>query len=266
MDQSETKPSVETPILEIKGLIKKFGRRTVLNNISLSIAKGKTTVIIGPSGCGKTVLIKHLICLIRPSIGEILFKGKRIDHLDEQALAPIRTRIGFLFQAGALFDSLTVKENVLFPVHQHRGHVGSGLANDLVRMKLTMVGMDGFQDSYPANLSGGQQKRVALARAIAMDPEVILYDEPTTGLDPIRSDVINELVLKLQRELNVTSVVVTHDMKSAYKIGDRIIMLHDGNIIADGDADHIKNHTHPIVQQFIHGRLSEKDLASLNVS
>lgn len=266
MSRSDGKISEETPVLEIKNLIKKFGQRTVLNNISLSFAKGKTTAIIGPSGCGKTVLIKHLICLIRPSLGEVLFKGRRIDGLSEQALASIRTRIGFLFQAGALFDSLTVRENILFPVYQHKSNLGSGLAEDLVRTKLTMVGMDGFQDYYPANLSGGQQKRVALARAIALDPEVILYDEPTTGLDPIRSDVINELVLKLQRELDVTSVVVTHDMKSAYKIGDRIVMLHDGNILADGDADHIKNHTHPVVQQFIHGRLSEQELASLNAS
>jgi phospholipid/cholesterol/gamma-HCH transport system ATP-binding protein len=159
-----------------------------------------------------------------------------------------------------------VRENILFPLQQHQKGMTSKDADALVRTKLTMVGLDGFQDYYPANLSGGQQKRVALARAIAMDPEVILYDEPTTGLDPIRSDIINELILKLQRELNVTSVVVTHDMKSAYKIADRIIMLHDGNIIADGDADHVKNHTHPVVQQFIHGRLSEQDLASLNVS
>ena len=266
MSQSESKPSTDTPVLEIRNLVKKFGKRTVLKNISLSFAKGKTTAIIGPSGCGKTVLIKHLICLIRPSLGEVLFKGRRIDDLSEQALAAVRTRIGFLFQAGALFDSLTVRENILFPVYQHKSNLGAGLAEDLVRTKLTMVGMDGFQDYYPANLSGGQQKRVALARAIALDPEVILYDEPTTGLDPIRSDVINELVLKLQRELGVTSVVVTHDMKSAYKIGDRIVMLHDGNVLADGDADHIKNHTHPIVQQFIHGRLSEQELASLNVS
>jgi phospholipid/cholesterol/gamma-HCH transport system ATP-binding protein len=264
--QADNRLSTEIPVLQIKGLVKKFGSRTVLNDISLSFDKGKTTAIIGPSGCGKTVLIKHLICLLRPSVGEVLFKGQRIDELSEPALAPIRTRIGFLFQAGALFDSLTVRENILFPLQQHQKGMTSKDADALVRTKLTMVGLDGFQDYYPANLSGGQQKRVALARAIAMDPEVILYDEPTTGLDPIRSDIINELILKLQRELNVTSVVVTHDMKSAYKIADRIIMLHDGNIIADGDADHVKNHTHPVVQQFIHGRLSEQDLASLNVS
>ncbi len=266
MEHAKSNPTEQTPILEIKGLVKKFGQRTVLKDISMSFDQGKTTAIIGPSGCGKTVLVKHLICLLRPSLGEILFKGQRIDGLSEQALAPIRTRIGFLFQAGALFDSLTVKENILFPVRQHAPQIHGKEADDLVRSKLTMVGLDGFQDHYPSSLSGGQQKRVALARAIALDPEVILYDEPTTGLDPIRSDVINELVLKLQRELNVTSVVVTHDMKSAYKVGDRIVMLHDGNIIVDGDADHIQNHTHPIVQQFIHGRLSEQDLASLNAS
>jgi phospholipid/cholesterol/gamma-HCH transport system ATP-binding protein len=129
-----------------------------------------------------------------------------------------------------------------------------------------MVGLDGFQNYYPSNLSGGQRKRVALARAIALNPEVILYDEPTTGLDPIRSDIINELVLKLERDLSVTSVVVTHDMRSAYKVGDRIVMLHNGRIIADGDADHIRNHPHPTVQQFIHGQVSEDDLAVLRMS
>ena len=137
---------------------------------------------------------------------------------------------------------------------------------DLVKDKLAMVGLDGFQNYYPSNLSGGQRKRVALARAIALNPEILLYDEPTTGLDPIRSDIINELVLKLQRELGVTTVVVTHDMKSAYKIADRIVMLHKGNIVADGDADHIREHPHPVVQDFINGQVSEEDLAVLRMS
>ncbi|MFA5238196.1 MAG: ABC transporter ATP-binding protein [Phycisphaerae bacterium] len=253
-------------IIVIKNLTKKFGNNIVLDNISLSIEKGKTTVIIGPSGCGKTVLIKNFIVLLRPSSGEIYFKNKRIDNLPERELNTIRIHYGFLFQGGALFDSLSVAENIMFPIRQHYKMTDWGQAEDAVKTKLAMVGLDGFQNYYPANLSGGQKKRVALARAIALNPEVILYDEPTTGLDPIRADIINELVLKLQRELGATTVVVTHDMTSAYKIADRIIMLHNGKIIADGDADHIRNHPHPVVQQFITGQVSEDDLAVLRAS
>jgi phospholipid/cholesterol/gamma-HCH transport system ATP-binding protein len=252
-------------VMALRNLSKRFADRVVLANIDLSIEKGKTTVIIGPSGCGKTVLIKHLIMLLRPSSGEVFFQGQRIDDLRENELARIRTHFGFLFQAGALFDSLTVAENIIFPFRQQRKITNWDEMNHLVQDKLAMVGLDGFQNYYPANLSGGQQKRVALARAIAMDPEVMLYDEPTTGLDPIRSDIINELVLKLKREINVTSVVVTHDMNSAYKIADRIIMLHKGKIVADGTADDIRHHPHPVVQQFINGQASEEDLAVLRM-
>jgi phospholipid/cholesterol/gamma-HCH transport system ATP-binding protein len=237
-----------------------------LDGINLTIEKGKTTVVIGPSGCGKTVLIKHLIILLRPSDGEVYFKNRRIDNLPEAELNKVRTHFGFLFQGGALFDSFNVSENIIFPIKEHYKITDWGQADELVKAKLAMVGLDGYQHSYPANLSGGQRKRVALARAIALNPEVILYDEPTTGLDPIRADVINELILKLQRELGVTTVVVTHDMTSAYKIADRIIMLHNGKIIADGDADHIRNHPHPNVQQFINGQVSEGDLAVLRAS
>jgi len=250
----------------LKNVTKIFGEKVVLDNINLSIEKGKTTVIIGSSGCGKTVLVKHLIALLRPTEGEVYFKGRRIDNMPEKQLNRIRTQYGFLFQAGALFDSLTIAENVMFPVKQHYKITSRSGIDELVKTKLAIVGLDGFQKFYPANLSGGQRKRVALARAIALNPEVILYDEPTTGLDPILSDVINELILKLERGLGVTSVVVTHDMKSAYKVGDRIIMLHKGRIIADGDADHIRNHPHPVVQQFIHGQVSEDDLAALRAS
>ena len=253
-------------IIVCKNLTKKFGNLLVLDNISLAIEPHKTTVVIGPSGCGKTVLIKHLIALLRPSSGEVYFKGKRIDDASDRELNRIRASYGFLFQGGALFDSLSVTENILFPVRQHyKVNDNSGL-NELVKMKLAMVGLDGFQKYYPAKLSGGQKKRVALARAIALNPEVILYDEPTTGLDPIRADVINELILKLQSGLGHTTVVVTHDMNSAYKIADRIIMLHQGKIIADGDADYIRDHPHPIVQQFINGQVSDEDLAVLRMS
>ena len=253
-------------IIVLKNITKKFGADVVLDNVSLAVEKGKTTVVIGPSGCGKTVLIKHLIVLLRPGSGEVYFKGRRIDNMNERQLNKIRTHYGFLFQGGALFDSLSVFENIIFPLRQHCEITDWKQVEELVKDKLAMVGLDGYQNYYPANLSGGQRKRVALARAIALNPEVILYDEPTTGLDPIRSDVINELILKLQRELNVTAVVVTHDMTSAYKVADRIIMLHKGKIIADGDADYIRNHPHPVIQHFINGKVDDDDLAVLRMS
>ena len=253
-------------IIVLKDVTKRFGDTVVLDNISLTIERGKTTVVIGPSGCGKTVLMKHFIVLLRPNAGEVYFKNRRIDNLPEHELNKIRTHYGFLFQGGALFDSLNVAENIMFPIRQHYKITEKSGVEELVKTKLAMVGLDGFQEFYPANLSGGQRKRVALARAIALNPEVILYDEPTTGLDPIRADIINELILKLQRELGETTVVVTHDMTSTYKIADRIIMLHNGKIIADGDTDHIRNHPHPVVQQFIKGQVSEDDLAVLRMS
>jgi phospholipid/cholesterol/gamma-HCH transport system ATP-binding protein len=253
-------------ILEVGNLTKRFGEKLVLDDISLSIEKGKTTVVIGPSGCGKTVLIKHFIVLVRPSEGQVYFEGRRIDDLGEPELNSVRTHFGYLFQEGALFDSMTVAENILFPIQQHHKIRDWREIEEVIKAKLSLVGLDGFQNYYPARLSGGQRKRVALARAIALNPEVILYDEPTTGLDPIRSDIINELILKLERELGVTTVVVTHDMKSAYKVADRIIMLHNGRVIADGDADHIRNHPHPVVQQFINGQVGEDDLAVLRMT
>ena len=253
-------------IVEVENLTKRFGSKLVLDNISLSIEKGKTTVVIGPSGCGKTVLIKHFIALLRPSDGQVYFAGRRIDNLSERELSQVRMHFGYLFQEGALFDSMTVTENIGFPIRQHDRSKSWLEVEEVVKTKLAMVGLDGFQNYYPARLSGGQRKRVALARAIALNPTVILYDEPTTGLDPIRADIINELILKLERELGVTTVVVTHDMKSAYKVGDRIIMLHNGKIVADGDADHIRNHPHPVVQQFINGQVNEDDLAVLRMT
>ena len=253
-------------IIVLKNITKKFGANVVLDNVSLDIEKGKTTVVIGPSGCGKTVLIKHLILLLRPTSGEVYFKGQRIDNIRERKLNEIRTHYGFLFQGGALFDSLSVFENIIFPLRQHCEITDFKQVEELVKAKLAMVGLEGYQNYYPANLSRGQRKRVELARAIALNPEVILYDEPTTGLDPVRSDVINELILKLQRELNVTAVVVTHDMTSAYKVADRIIMLRKGKIIADGDAGYIRDHPHPIVQHFINGKVDDDDLAVLRMS
>ena len=260
-EQQGVKP--DDGLIVLKNLTKRFGNNIVLDDISLAIEKGKTTVVIGPSGCGKSVLLKHIIVLMRPNSGEVYFKRQRIDNLDDSLLTSVRAHFGYLFQAGALFDSLSVAENIMFPVRQHCQISRFSAVEELVRNKLKMVGLDGLQHFYPASLSGGQRKRVALARAIALDPEVILYDEPTTGLDPIRSDTINELILKLKEELGVTSVAVTHDMKSAYKIADRIVMLHNGKIIADGNADCIRNHPDSIVQQFIRGEISKKELELL---
>jgi phospholipid/cholesterol/gamma-HCH transport system ATP-binding protein len=265
-DNNDKKVGREDGIIVLRNLAKSFGKNVVLDRINLAIEKGKTTVIIGPSGCGKTVLIKHIIGLLRPTSGQVFFKGQRIDNLSESRLNKIRVHFGYLFQSGALFDSLTVAENIVFPVRQFFKISSSKDIEELVKLKLKMVGLDGFGDYYPAQLSGGQRKRVALARAIALNPEAMLYDEPTTGLDPIRADVINELILKLQRELQITSVAVTHDMTSAYKIADRIVMLHKGEIIADGSPDYIHNHSEPVVQHFINGQVSDEELKILRTS
>lgn len=241
---------------------KRFGKLLVLRGVDLGLRTGETTVIIGESGAGKSVILKHIVGLLRPDEGEVHYQGRRIDMLSERNLAPIRTDFGFLFQLGALFDSLSVGQNVAFPlIELKRMKRRDALA--IAEEKLEMVGLGGIQAKWPAELSGGQKKRVALARAIAMDPKVILYDEPTTGLDPPRADVINELIIKLQRELGVTSVVVTHDMASARKVGDRIVMLYDGKFIFDGTRESIMEADDPRVERFVRGLGSEEDLASL---
>ena len=249
-------------LIELRKLHKRFGRLVVLNGISLNIEDGQSLVIIGASGTGKSVLIKHIVGLLRPDKGEVWFDGKRIDGLSERDLVEVRKQFGFLFQMGALFDSLSVEDNVGFPLAEHTRKTREEVA-DLVTQKLAMVGLRDAGKKMPGELSGGQRKRVALARAIALGPRVILYDEPTTGLDPIRSDVINELILKLQRELKVTSIVVTHDMQSAFKVGDRIVMLHEGKIVFDGTPDDIRASEDPIVRRFVQGEAGEQELAGL---
>jgi phospholipid/cholesterol/gamma-HCH transport system ATP-binding protein len=207
-------------------------------------------------------LLKHIVGLLRPDSGEVWFEGARIDTMSEHQIMQVRQRFGFLFQMGALFDSLTVGENIAFPLVEHT-HKPQEQIRAIVAQKLAMVGLPGFEKKMPAQLSGGQRKRVALARAIALDPQVILYDEPTTGLDPVRSDVINQLIVKLKNELSVTSITVTHDMASAFKIGDRIVMLHDGKIIFDGTPAEIQTSDDPIVKQFVSGEAGESELAAL---
>ena len=250
------------PIVEFRDVAKRFGHLVVLDGVTLSIQRGESIVIIGASGSGKSVMLKHVVGLLKPERGQILFDGQRIDTLPERHLMPIRQRCGFLFQMGALFDSLTVGENIAFPLVEHTRMTPDQI-RQTVAHRLVMVGLPGIENKPPAELSGGQRKRVALARAIALDPEVILYDEPTTGLDPVRSDVINELIVKLQRELRTTSIVVTHDMASAFKIADRIVMLHEGKLIIDGTPQQIKDSPNPIVRHFVLGEADEKELAVL---
>lgn len=249
-------------LIELKNVSKRFGRLIVLKDVSLSIEAGKCIVVIGASGTGKSVLLKHIVGLLKPDHGEVWFEGERIDSIPERALVPIRKKFGFLFQMGALFDSLTVADNIAFPVVEHTQKSPDEIQK-IVTQKLKLVGLPEAGKKMPGELSGGQRKRVALARAIALDPEVILYDEPTTGLDPIRSDVINELILKLQRELKVTSVVVTHDMNSAFKVADRIVMLHEGTLIFDGKPDDIQNSENEAVKRFVEGEAGEQELDSL---
>ncbi len=239
-------------MIEIKELYKSFGQKKVLQGVDLSIQKGESMVIIGGSGSGKSVLIKHIIGLLRPDKGSVFIEGLDVTKLNEKDLYKVRKKFGMLFQGAALFDSLRVWENVSFFLIRHRG-ISEKKAKEIAIEKLRLVGLVGVEDLMPAELSGGMRKRVGLARAIAHDPEILLYDEPTTGLDPIMADAINDLIVDLKKKLNVTSVAITHDMHSAYKIADRIAMLYEGQIIETGTPDEIKNTSNPVVRQFITG-------------
>ena len=238
--------------IEISHVTKCFNTHRVLNNVHLSVEKGSTLVVIGRSGCGKSVLLKHMMGLLKPDFGSVSVDGQDIWKLKPKELSELRMRMNMVFQGGALFDSLTVGENVGFELIEHFAMTGEKLF-ERVEEALSLVGLSGIGNLMPAELSGGMRKRVALARAICIRPEIILYDEPTTGIDPITADSINELIRDLHDKLKVTSIVVTHDMKSAYKIADRIAMLFNGKIIAQGTPQEIQNTTHPIVHQFING-------------
>lgn len=256
-------PSVDAAQIVLRHVSKAFGRHVILKDVSLSIPAEQSVVIIGASGTGKSVLLKHIVGLLKPDRGQVWYAGRRIDNMAERPLMDIRKRIGFLFQMSALFDSINVGENIGFPLREHTRKPADEIRG-IVSEKLAMVGLKGIEKKMPMELSGGQRKRVALARAIALDPEVILYDEPTTGLDPVRADVINQLILKLQRELKVTSVTVTHDMGSAFKIANRILMLHEGKLIFDGSPEEIQASEDPRVKQFITGEASAEELAGLD--
>lgn len=252
-------------IVRLVNISKRFGTLQVLRKISLDFPRGKCTVVMGPSGCGKTVMIKHVVGLHRPTSGEVWFEDQRIDQLSDADLVDVRKRIGFLFQMGALFDSMSLRENVAFPLLEH-STMSPEERDERVRDVVHMVGLDASIDKMPAELSGGQKKRAALARAIVLSPTLILYDEPTTGLDPIRAAVIDELILKLQRELHVTSIAVTHDLTSAFRIADRIVMLDDGAVIASGTPDEIRDSSEPAVRRFMHGEASPEELEEIGAA
>jgi phospholipid/cholesterol/gamma-HCH transport system ATP-binding protein len=235
-----------------RSLYKRFSRKRVLNGVDLIVNPGETLVVMGQSGCGKSVLLKHLVGLIQPDSGHVYVDGEDITHFRRKKLFEMRMRFGMVFQGAALFDSLTVGENVGLALREHTDMSDAEIMESCER-KLRMVGLEGVTEKRPSELSGGMKKRVGFARAIAMEPECVLYDEPTTGLDPIMADVINKLIIKLNDELEITSIVVTHDLASAYKVGDRIAMLHGGKIIFTGTPQEVQNSNNEIVRQFIEG-------------
>jgi phospholipid/cholesterol/gamma-HCH transport system ATP-binding protein len=250
------------PIFEMRGVYKSFGPLQVLRGVDLAVQAGESLVILGGSGSGKSVTLKILIGLLRPDRGEVYFHGRRIDNLPERELVQIRRRIGFVFQMGALFDSMSVAENVAFPLREHSDYEEEKI-QQIVLEKLRSVGLEDTAGKYPTEISGGQRKRVAIARALATDPEVVFLDEPTTGLDPIRADVMNELVIKLRDDLHVTVVAVTHDMTSAFKIAERMVMLYDGQLIIDGTPEQVRRSTDPRVREFVEGRASFEDMEAI---
>jgi phospholipid/cholesterol/gamma-HCH transport system ATP-binding protein len=238
--------------IEIRDLVKSFNGRVVLNGINLKVYKGETLVIVGGSGCGKSTLLRHMIGTHRPDSGSVIIKGQDITKLRESEFDKIRKIYGMVFQNAALYDSMTVKENIALALREHT-KLASDIIDIMVRMKLELVGLRGFENFMPSELSGGMRRRVGLARAISMDPEMVFYDEPTAGLDPIVAGVIDKLILDLSKKLHITSIVVTHDMKSVFSIADRIIMLYEGKVIAEGAMEDIKNSGDPRVQQFVTG-------------
>ncbi|MFQ5441618.1 MAG: ABC transporter ATP-binding protein [Thermodesulfobacteriota bacterium] len=240
-------------MIKINELKKSFEENKVLDGVNLDIETGKITVIIGRSGEGKSVLIKHIIRLLEPDEGQIFLDGIEITALKEKEMDEVRKRFGMLFQGAALFDSMTVAGNVGFALRQHTGLSNADIFK-AVREKLKRVGLEGVEDMMPADLSGGMKKRVGLARAIIMDPEIVLFDEPTTGLDPIMSASIADLVIDTQKALNTTYVLITHDIPFTYKIADKIAMLHQGKIIAEGTVEEIKKNPNPVLRQFLEGR------------
>lgn len=240
-------------VISLRQLNITFGTHTVLDNIDLDVYKGETLAVLGPSGTGKSTVLRSMIGLLEPNGGQIFIQGEDVSGLDEDGWNRLRMKMGMVFQYSALFDFLTVGENVAFGLRQHTDKSDEEIQGIVTQM-LDLVGLPGTQDLYPAELSGGMKKRVGLARAIAVNPEIVLYDEPTAGLDPIMSRNISRLIKKTQEQLHVTSVLVTHDMQSAFYAADRVAMLYEGHIVAIGTAEEMKNSTNPVVKAFIEGR------------
>ena len=240
-------------MIELNNIHKSFEDKHVLRGANLEVKKGESMVVIGGSGSGKSVLLKHIIGLLWPDQGTVKIDSSDIAALDEDGLNEIRKKFGMLFQSAALFDSMKVWENVGFGLSRYTS-LPLGEIKEIAVQKLKMVGLVNVENVMPSELSGGMRKRVGLARAIAMEPDILLYDEPTTGLDPIMADAINELIIEMKEKLDITSVTITHDMKSAYKIADTIAMLYNGVIIETGSPDEIENSSNEIVRQFVEGR------------
>jgi phospholipid/cholesterol/gamma-HCH transport system ATP-binding protein len=253
---SQLPAAADEPVVEVSNLSKEFKGRLVTNRISFKVNRGDTMIIMGASGCGKSTLLRQIIGSIKPTSGSIKIFGEEITELGEFELGLISRRFGMLFQSGALLQSMTVGENVALPILEH-SRVDEDIAELMVKMKLELVGLTGFEDLKPAEISGGMKKRVALARALALDPELLFFDEPTSGLDPVMTAVVDELTRNLTRKLGLTAVVVTHDMTSAFRIGTKMIMLgtgpQQGQIIAQGTPQEIRDNPNPMLQQFIKG-------------
>ncbi len=242
-------------MIRFENVTKSFGKRQILKGVNLEIEKGKTTVIFGVSGGGKSTIIKHIVGLLKPDNGTISIDGVRVDNADEATLRAIRTKVGFLFQSGALFDSMNIRENVAFPMREHQKLSPKELEYKIDE-KITMVGLDPtiVKSLYPEELSGGMRKRVGLARTLALEPEIILYDEPTSGLDPVTSDFITQMICRLRDEINMTSILISHDIAESFKAGDNYAMLFDGVIVETGDKEAFRTSSNAVVQQFIHAR------------
>ena len=237
-------------MIQVKDLYKAFGSNLVLRGINLTVEEGSTCVIMGTSGSGKTVLMKHLIGLLKPDRGQVIVDGEDIVPLGPEELAVVRRKFGMVFQSSALFDSMTVFENVSFPLREHTKMTEEQM-RQAVRHRLEIVGLVGVEDKYPADLSGGMRKRVGLARAIVLDPKIVLYDEPTTGLDPITTDYVDEMILDAKRALGITSVVISHDVASSFKVGDTIAFLSDGKIVEQLPPKRLRQSTDPAVKLFL---------------
>lgn len=244
-------------MVTVRGLVKRVGAQEILRGVDLDVRHGETLAIIGRSGGGKSVLLKHLVGLMRPNAGEIWIEGQNIIKMTERQLAIIRQKVGILFQGAALFDSLSVEENIAFPL-QEAGERDPKAIREKVRQMLEVMELEGEESKMPVNLSGGMKKRVGLARAIVRRPSCILYDEPTSGLDPVVSDSINRLIRRLQERFHVTSVIVTHDMKSAFHVADHIAYLHDGRIYFNGTPQELQRSNDPLLQDFLLGRSEEE--------